>query len=284
MIKLSRVCAKHNVDGEIYAKIEYYSPGLSKKDRIAKYMIEHAEAQGLLKPGQTVIEATSGNTGIGLAAVCAIKGYPFVAVMSAGNSPQRVLQMEAFGASVDLVPQGKDGKPGMVSNEDLQLVSARFEQLAKEIGAFKVGQFYNEANAKAHCQTTGQEIITQLPDVDVFLDFVGTGGTFEGVARQLKQNNKNIQCIKVLPTTKQHIIQGGGYFHIPPFDNPKHCDQTMYVSSEDATHWAAELALTEAIAGGPSSGANLCAAINYLKENPGKRAVILINDHALKYQ
>jgi len=283
IIDLSRIVKKHNLQGKIFAKIEFYSPGMSKKDRIALYRIETAEKDGTLKKGQTVIEATSGNTGIGLAAVCAIKGYPFVAVMSEGNSVERVMMIRQFGAKVVLVAQGAGATKGKVSQEDLKLVDAEYQRLAKELNAFKVDQFYTDHNLWAHYHTTAKEILNDLPDIDAFADYVGTGGSFEGIAKRLKEHNKKIKCFIVEPAEQQHVIQGGGYFHKVPFADAANCDGKLKVKGDDALFWMNELLTVEAIAGGISSGANLAACVKYLKKNPGKSIVFLVNDPAIKY-
>ena len=283
IVELERIAKKHGVIGRLFAKIEFYSPGLSKKDRIAKYIIEKAEKEGTLKSGQTIIEQTSGNTGIGAAAVCAVKGYPFIAVMSDGNSTERIIMIRQFGAKVYLVPQHPGSVKGQVGQADMDLVEAEFNRLAEELDAFKLGQFYNADNAMAHYYTTGEEIIKDLSELDAFCDYVGTGGSFEGIAMRLKKHNKDIQCFMVEPADTKHIIQGGGYFKVPPFANDKNCDGKIVVTDDEAIFWMKELSETEAIPGGISSGANLAAAVDYLKENPGKSIVFLINDPAIKY-
>ena len=287
VVRLSKLAAKHGIKGNIYAKVEFYSPGMSKKDRIAKYMIERAEQSGCLKKGQTVIEQTSGNTGIGLAAVCAFKGYPFIAVMSAGNSPERAQMIHQFGAKVVLVPQSPNSTKGSVNAKDMELVEAEFNRLANKLNALKVGQFYNEDNAMTHYHTTANEIIDDLPDVDAFADFIGTGGSFEGIARRLKEyattTNRDIECFIVEPANNPHIIQGGGYLRPIPFADPANCDGKITITNDEAIFWTKELLTVEAIAGGISSGANLAACVKYLKTNPGKDIVFLVNDPVLKY-
>jgi cysteine synthase A len=280
LVRLKRIEQKYNLDGEIYAKVEYYSPGLSKKDRIAKYIIEKAIKEGKLKEGQTVIEQTSGNTGIGLALVCTILGYPFVAVMSKGNSVERVKMIEAFGGKVELVDKVSDGKG--VSKEDMEMVEKRFKELTEELKAFPVSQFSNEDNAWAHYYTTGEEILRDLRAVDIFVDYVGTGGSFVGVSKRLKEANKCL-CYKVVPDKINHEIQGGGYFKNIPFETENLCDGELVVSSEIAFEGMRELAREEGLYAGISSGANLKAAIDILKENPGKKVVFLLNDVGLKY-
>ena len=209
LVRLDKIVKKYNLKGEIYAKIEYYSPGLSKKDRVVKYIIEKAIKENKLKKGQTVIEQTSGNTGIGGALVCSILGYPFVAVMSKGNTKERVKMIEAFGGKVELVEKVSDTKG--VSKKDMELVEKRFKELTSELNAFPINQFNNEDNAWAHYCSTAEEILNDLRDVDVFVDYVGTGGSFVGVSRKLKEDH-NCLCYKVVPDKESHNIQGGGYF------------------------------------------------------------------------
>lgn len=280
IVKLDKIVKKYGLKGEIYAKVEYYSPGLSKKDRIAKYIIEKAIREGKLREGQTVIEQTSGNTGIGLALVCAYLGYPFIAVMSKGNSIERVKMIEAFGGRVELVE--KVSKHNGVSKEDMELVEKRFKELTRELDAYPVNQFNNEDNVWAHYYSTGEEIINDLRDVDVFVDYVGTGGSFVGISKRIKDDHDCL-CYKVVPSEKNHNIQGGGYFKIIPFEEENLCDGEIVVSGEEAFEGMKDLAQIEGIYGGISSGANLKAAIKVLKENPNKKVVFLVNDVGLKY-
>jgi len=188
--------------GALYAKIEYLNPGGSKKDRIAREMIDEALRSGRLKPGQTVVELTSGNTGTGLALVCAVRGLKFIAVMSTGNSPERRRMMEALGARVELVPQAEGSPPGQVSGADLERVAARTEELVRELGAFRADQFKNPANVAAHEKGTAEEIWQDVGGkINAFCDFVGSGGTFVGVARGLKRRDPSIRCYAVEPET-----------------------------------------------------------------------------------
>ena len=280
LVKLNKIVNKYGIDGEIYAKVEYYSPGLSKKDRIAKYIIEKAVKEGKLKKGQTVIEQTSGNTGIGAALVCAILGYPFIAVMSKGNSVERVKMIEAFGGKVVLVDKASNHIG--VSKDDLDLVEKKYSELVRELDGFAMNQFYNEDNALAHYYSTGEEIIDDLGNVDIFVDYVGTGGSFVGISKRLKEHH-NCLCYKVVPDKKNHSIQGGGYFKDIPFEGEGLCDGEIVVSEEEAVLYTKELAKEEALYCGVSSGANLAGAIKVLKSNPGKKVVILLNDSGLKY-
>ena len=185
LVELSRVTT--GLDGRVLAKLEYLNPGGSKKDRIALRMIEDAEASGQLRPGQTVVELTSGNTGTGLAIVCAVMGYPFVAVMSSGNSTERAQMMRALGAEVILVGQQHGSLVEHVSGDDLALVEQVASRVAVERGAFRADQFHLTGNPSAHHDGTATELWAQCGgEVDVFCEFVGTGGTFAGVARFLK--------------------------------------------------------------------------------------------------
>jgi len=201
--------------------------------------------------------------------------------MSDGNSIERIKMMENFGATVDLVP--RTGKPGQVSGEDLKRVAARFDILADELGAFRVGQFTNAENLDTHHIHTANEIIRDAGDFDAFCDFVGTGGTFEGVAKRLREHNPNIKCLRVMPAQKTHSIQGGGYFHDVPFKCDTRCDGEIAVECRDGAYWRRELATICGIAGGLSTGANLAAAVQWLRENPGKTIVMLVNDSYLNY-
>lgn len=281
IVRLDRIKEEFNLQGNLYAKIEFYSPGLSKKDRIAKYIIEKAIKENKIKKGQTVIERTSGNTGIGCAAVCAVYNIPFIAVMSEGNTVERRKIIEMFGGKVHLVPKLSKGEG--VTQEDMDLVQSEYERLLKELDAFPVNQFYNEDNAWAHYLTTAEEIIKDVPSIDTFVDLVGTGGSFVGIARKLKEYNKDIKCFKVSPDKINHSIQGGGYFVDIPFEEKGICDDTLYVTSKDAFDGMNLLSTKESILGGISSGANLIAAIRYLKKNPNHEVVFLINDVGLKY-
>ena len=283
MVELTRLAKKHSLNGRVFAKLEFMSPGFSKKDRIAKFIIEQAEASGNLKPGMTVIEATSGNTGISLALTCAIKGYPFIAVMSEGNTPERRFMIEQFGGRVELVSQHPDSPPGKVTGKDLGLVKERFEELASELNAFKVGQFTSELNPLAHYTHTAKEIVQAVPQLDAFCDFIGTGGSFEGIAKYLKEQNSDIKCFIVEPTKETHIIQGGGYFKKVPFERVENCDGRIGITCEQTLLWQKEILTVEGIAAGISSGSNMAAAVHYLKENPGKSVLVLINDTVLNY-
>lgn len=295
LVELSRIGI--NLEGRVLAKLEYLNPGFSKKDRIARQMIEEAELSGALQPGQTVVELTSGNTGTGLAIVCAVKGYPFVAVMSRGNSMERARMMLALGAEVVLVDQLPGSTPGHVSGGDLELVEKEARRIVQERGAFRADQFNLEGNFRAHYLHTGPEIIRQSGGkIDAFCDFAGTAGSFAGCAAAFKEFNPETKCYLVEPqgvavlagkplTNPNHPIQGGGYA-IPDlkFVRKEYVDGYIQVSGEEAIAAARRLAKTEGIFAGFSSGANLAAAIQLLKgELSGKTVVILMNDSGLKY-
>ena len=295
LVDLSRLT--RDVDGRLLAKLEYLNPGYSKKDRIARQIIEDAEASGELKPGQTVVELTSGNTGTGLAIVCGIKGYPFVAVMSKGNSIERARMMSALGAEVILVDQQPDSIPGQVSGADLELVEQETKKVVRQRRAFRADQFRLQSNFRAHYLNTGPEIIRQSNGkIDVFCDFAGTGGTFAGCAAAFKELNPQIKCFIVEPegaavlageavSYPNHRIQGGGYAMADlPMLIRNQIDGYLQVSDEQAIEMARRLAREEGIFAGFSSGANVAAAMGLLQTAfKNKTAVVLICDSGLKY-
>ena len=294
LVELARIT--RGLDGAVFAKLEYLNPGYSKKDRIALQIITEAEASGELHPGQTVVELTSGNTGTGLAIVCAAKGYRFVAVMSRGNSMERARMMSALGAEVVLVDQAPGSRPGQVSGADLALVEDRARQITRERGAFRADQFQLEGNSRAHYQHTAPEIMRQSGGIDAFCDFVGSGGSFAGCARYFKECDPAIQCYVVEPegaaaiageavTRPNHKLQGGGYAmsDLPLIDREL-IDGCLQVSDEDALEMARRLAREEGLFAGFSSGANLAAALQLLdREHRGGRIAILLPDSGLKY-
>ena len=295
LVALSRIT--RGVQGRILAKLEYLNPGFSKKDRIARQIIEDAEAEGRLRPGQTVVELTSGNTGTGLAIVCGIKGYPFVAVMSKGNSVERARMMAALGAEVVLVDQLPDSKPGQVSGGDLARVEETAQRLVSERHAFRANQFQLAGNFRAHYLHTGPEILQQCGGaIDAFCDFAGTGGSFAGCAAAFKEFRPAIRCYVVEPegaaalagepvTYSGHRIQGGGYAmaHLPLL-RPAQVDGYLQVSDAEAMQVARRLAREEGIFAGFSSGANVAAALHLLQTTcPGRTVVVLICDSGLKY-
>jgi cysteine synthase len=295
LVELTRL--GRELTGSILAKLEYLNPGFSKKDRIARQIIEDAEADGRLRPGQTVVELTSGNTGTGLAIVCGIKGYPFVAVMSTGNSMERARMMRALAAEVVLVDQMPGSVPGQVSGDDLALVEQETQRIVAARGAFRADQFRLAGNMRAHSLHTGPEILQQSGGrVDAFCDFVGTGGSFAGCAAAFKAHNPLIGCFVVEPegaaalkgqsvTNPAHRIQGGGY-SMPtlPLLDLSHVDGYLTVSDADAVAWARRLAGEEGIFAGFSSGANVAAAVQLLRgAYRGQRVVVMMCDSGLKY-
>lgn len=294
LIELVRV--GRDFPARIFAKAEFMNPSGSMKDRIALKMIEDAEKEGELKPGRVVLEETSGNTGIGLAMVCAVKGYRFIAVMSEGNSPERRQVLQAMGARVELVPQAAGGKPGQVTGEDLALVEKRAKELQEELGAFWVNQFHNPGNCAAHHQTTAQEIWQQMDGkIDFFIDVVGTSGTFTGIATALKGKNPNIQCWAVEPATApvlagkpvtnpKHVLQGSSYAKIPHLWQSEVCDGYLTVTDGEAIRAARRLATEEGLLCGYTSGGNVAAALRLAGWcDPGARIVTVLCDSGMKY-
>jgi cysteine synthase A len=296
-VELARLTAHAGLSGRLLAKLEYLNPGFSKKDRIARQMIEDAEADGSLKPGQTVVELTSGNTGTGLAIVCGVKRYPFVAVMSKGNSIERARMMRALGAEVVLVEQAPGSKTGEVSGEDLLRVEEETQRIVTERSAFRADQFHLEGNFRAHSLHTGPEILAQAGcRIDGFCDFAGTGGSFAGCAAAFRASDPAVRCYVVEPegaavlagqpvTNPNHPIQGGGYaMRDLPFVQRAQVDGFIQVSGQEATATARDLARSEGIFAGFSSGANVAAAKRLLSgELEGKTVVVLLSDSGLKY-
>jgi cysteine synthase len=297
LVKLERLTT--GLAGTIYAKLEFFSPGLSKKDRVALQIIEAAEKSGRLAKGQPVVELTSGNMGTGLAIVCRLKGYPFIAVMSRGNSIERAQMMKAFGAEVILVDQMPDSVPGQVSGTDLELVERETRRLTIAHGAFRADQFNNPSTMAAGETGIGPEIIAQLGNVrpDLFVDFMGTGGSFVGVTKALKRRYKDIVCLGIEPENApyysihgnvdgKHQIQGGGYHQRLPFveRHRELIDGFVTVSDAEARQTARRLATEECIFAGFSSGANAAAALNLLNEEyKNKTIIILMPDSGTKY-
>ena len=296
LVELSRLVSR--AEGRIFAKLEYLNPGFSKKDRAAKQILEDAEKSGELRPGQTVVELTSGNMGTGLAIVCAIKGYHFVAVMSRGNSIERARMMAALGAEVILVNQLPGSTPGQVSGDDLAEVEKVTRQIVKERNAFRADQFNHMGNFRAHYLNTAREIIEQADGcrIDAFCDFAGTGGSFSGISKALKEHNPALKAYLVEPEkcavlsgkkllSPNHKIQGGGYSMAElRFIDKKTVDGYLRVSDEEAVDAARKLAEKEGLFAGFSSGANAAAAMKLLKgELRGKSIVVLLCDSGLKY-
>jgi cysteine synthase A len=306
LVRLDRFAAKRALPSScgLLAKCDYLNPGHSKKDRIARQIIEDAEREGKLRPhsGQSVIELTSGNTGTGLAIVCGVRGYHFIAVMSAGNSKERAQMMRALGAEVVLVPQAPNSRPGQVTGADIELVEQATQKLALERNAFRADQFNNRGNFRAHYLHTGPELWEQAAhQIHAFVDFVGSAGTFAGVAQFLKEQNKEILCYVVEPekaailATNQvqdsnHRIQGGGYSmdgKSLPLLNKNFIDGYLKVSDEEVIETGRLLARTEGIFAGFSAAANLCAAEKLIKNKyerlHNKNVVFMMSDSGMKY-
>jgi cysteine synthase A len=268
----------------LFAKAEFVNLTGSVKDRAAKYILEDAEEKGLLTPGGTIIEPTSGNMGIALAALAAPKGYRCIIVMPDSMSAERIKLMTAYGAEVVLTP-GREGMAGSI---------AKAEELAASIpGSFIPGQFENEANALAHYRTTGPEIWAQTGGkVDIFVTGVGTGGTITGTGRFLKSKNPNVQIIAMEPTrspllsagqANPHGIQGIGANFVPKVLDRDLLDDVVTVADEDAFASARELARNFGILAGISAGANYFAAKTIAQQNPEKTVVTLLPDSGTRY-
>ena len=286
LLELTHIEAAENLEAKILGKLEYFNPAGSVKDRIAKAMIDDAEASGKLKPGSVIIEPTSGNTGIGLASVAAARGYRIIIVMPETMSVERRQLMKAYGAELVLT----DGAKGMKG------AIAKADELAKEIpNSFVPGQFVNPANPDAHKRTTGPEIWEDTDGkVDIFVAGVGTGGTVTGVGEYLKSQNPNVKVVAVEPATSPvlskgvagaHKIQGIGAGFVPDVLNTKVYDEVIPVSNEDAFATGKLVGHKEGVLVGISSGAALWAAIQLAKrpENKGKTIVVLLPDTGDRY-
>lgn len=287
LLEVKKFEAKENItDTKILAKLEYFNPAGSVKDRIALKMIEDAEESGKLKPGATIIEPTSGNTGIGIAAVAAAKGYKVIITIPETMSVERRNIMKAYGAELVLT-EGSKGMKGAI---------AKAEELAKEIpNSFIPGQFVNPANPTAHKKTTGPEIWNDTDgEIDAFIAGVGTGGTVSGVGEYLKSKKSDVEVIAVEPATSPvlsqgvsgaHKIQGIGAGFVPDTLNTKIYDKVVTVENEDAFAFGKEIAKTEGILVGISSGAALKAAVDWASqpENKGKTVVALLPDSGDRY-
>jgi cysteine synthase A len=297
LVQLRKSVECRGLKGRLLVKLEYFSPGGSKKDRIALEIINEARSSGQLRPGQTVVELTSGNTGTGLAIVCRALGHPFVAVISRGNSVERVRQMSAFGAEVVIVDQASGAVDGQVTGADLELVENKAREIVAERNAFRVDQFQREANLLAHERHTGPELWQQSEGtIDVFVDMAGTCGSFTGVTRALRKVNPRLRSYLVEPagapvlsgekvTDPRHRIQGAGYARteLPLFDRTL---ATGFVSIADEQAIAAtrHLATEEGIFAGFSTGAHLAAAWKLLAEQEsGATIAFLACDSGLKY-
>ena len=297
LVELHRVVAATGVEGRILAKLEHLQPGLSKKSRVALEMVLDSKADGSLRDGQTVVELTSGNTGTGLAIACRALGHPFVAVMSRGNTVERARMMAALGAEVVLVDQAPGSVHGEVSGADLDLVEDRARALVAERGAFRADQFELASSGLAHERWTAEEIWLQTGgDVDVVVDFVGSGGSFGGLVRGLRRHDDRIRGYVVEPagaavlageeaTEPNHPIQGGGYSRARlPLLAGAPVAGYLTVDGDEARRCARLLAEQEGIFGGFSAGANLAAALQVLRgPERGRTVVFLVCDSGLKY-
>lgn len=286
LLELTHLEEIHNLDAKVLAKVEFLNPGGSAKDRVAKKMVEDAEAKGLLKAGATIIEPTSGNTGIGLAVMAAARGYRAIIVMPDSMSMERRLLMSAFGAELVLT-EGAKGMAGAI---------AKAEELAKEIpGAFIPGQFDNPANPQAHYETTGPEIYEDTDGkVDIFVAGIGTGGTITGVGRYLREKNPDVQIIGVEPASSplltegragSHGLQGIGANFVPSILDTKLYNEIITVTEEAAYAAGREVAQKEGLLVGISAGAAIHAALKVAKrpENKGKNIVVLLPDTGDRY-
>ncbi|MBD8070995.1 cysteine synthase A [Bacillus sp. PS06] len=282
IVKLNRLVDENSAD--VYLKLEFMNPGSSVKDRIALAMIEAAEKSGELKAGDTIVEPTSGNTGIGLAMVAAAKGIKAVLVMPETMSLERRNLLRAYGAELVLTP-GPEGMGGAIR---------KAEELAKEHGYFMPQQFKNEANPEIHRNTTGKEIVEQMSDgVDAFISGIGTGGTITGVGQVLKENFPGVKIVAVEPADSPvlsggkpgpHKIQGIGAGFVPAILDTDVYDEIITVKNEEAFEYARRAAREEGLLGGISSGAAIFAALKVAKElGKGKKVVAVIPSNGERY-
>ena len=286
LLELTHLEKKYGLKARLLGKLEYLNPAGSVKDRIARAMIDDAEAKGLLKPGSVIIEPTSGNTGIGLASVAAARGYRVIIVMPETMSVERRQLMKAYGAELVLT-EGSKGMSGAI---------AKAEELAREIpGGFVPGQFVNAANPKAHFETTGPEIYEDTDGkVDYFVAGVGTGGTITGVGQYLKSRNPEVKVVAVEPKSSAvlstgvagaHKIQGIGAGFVPQVLDTRVYDEIIPVENDDAFALGKEMGRSEGVLVGISSGAALWAAIEIAKQpgSEGKTIVVLLPDTGDRY-
>ena len=286
LLELTHIEKAHSLKAKILAKLEYFNPAGSVKDRIAKAMVDDAEAKGLLKPGSVIIEPTSGSTGIGLASVAAARGYRIIIVMPETMSVERRQLMKAYGAELVLT-EGAKGMKGAIAKAD---------ELAKEIpNSFVAGQFVNPANPKAHYETTGPEIWADTDgQVDFFVAGVGTGGTITGTGKFLKEQKSDVKVVAVEPKTSavlstgvagSHKIQGIGAGFVPDVLDTHIYDEIIPVDNDDAFSVGKEVGTREGVLVGISSGAALWAAMELAKrpENAGKNIVVLLPDTGDRY-
>ena len=286
LLRLSNIIKKHGLEADIYAKLEYFNPAGSVKDRIAKAMIDDAEAKGQLKPGSVIIEPTSGNTGIGLASVAAARGYRIILTMPETMSVERRNLLKAYGAEIVLT-EGAKGMQGAIEKAD---------ELAKSTpGSFIPSQFSNPANPAAHFASTGPEIWDDTDGkVDIFVAGVGTGGTLTGVGKYLKSKNSDVKVVAVEPagspvlskgTAGPHKIQGIGAGFVPDTLDTSVYDEILPIENDDAFSTGREIARSEGVLVGISSGAAVFAAIELAKrpENKGKKIVVLLPDTGDRY-
>jgi len=284
VLELVNIEKEYGLKSRLFAKIEAFNPGGSSKDRVARHILDCAERDGKIKAGGTVIEATSGNTGIGLAAVGVSRGYCAIIVMPDTMSRERIQIMEAYGAKVVL----SDGALGMAG------ANALAEKLARETpNSFIAAQFENMANPEAHYLTTGPEIFEAMDgEIDCFVCAVGTGGTISGVGKYLKEKNENVKIVAVEPENSPllsggvagaHKIQGIGANFIPSTLDREIYDEVITVSDEDAYKYTAEISKKEGVLVGISSGCALCAALKVAKREEGKNIVVLFPDTGTRY-
>jgi len=291
LVKLNRLSG-HSLN--LYGKLEFMQPGGSVKDRAAYQIIEDAYDSKKLKQGQLVVEMTSGNMGAGLAVVCKQFGNPFLAVMSKGNSPERMKIIKALGADILLTDQ-VDGTKGMVTGKDIDYASTIAREYAQKNQGFYVDQFNNPSGLKAHFETTGPEIWMDLPKIDAFVASIGTGGIFLGTSKFLKSKNSKIRCIAVEPANAailktgivknpKHIIQGTGYSLIPPQWDKDLADEIITVNDTEVAEMTRRICSEQGLYVGYSSGANVMAAIKYAEIHKEiKNIVTVLCDTGYKY-